>query len=210
MIPGGNVSSLISCICIFQQITGISGQVSAHLHRKHNSRPSFSLKMISSEEVSVKEMWALDENATTESCKTDRKTAERDFFFQEQKLEHVEEEDMAEQIWFRGGSVMWGASWRNEPLMIRLGFSPTASRGRGGMPLLWLDEEGQTLRSPAADGTALVDTWFVFSGLSRPPPPPPLAPLDRKSVKPPGDSLYSIWLLLVSVRERAPSSAWCV
>ena len=68
------------------------------------------------------EMWALEENATTESCKTDRKKKQRDFFFSSRaKLEHVEEEDMAEQIWFRGGSVMWGTSWRNEPLMIPLG-----------------------------------------------------------------------------------------
>lgn len=61
-------------------------------------------------------LWALDENVTTESWKK----RERDVFSRA-KLEHVEEEDLAEQIWFRGGSVMWGISWRNEPLMIVLG-----------------------------------------------------------------------------------------
>lgn len=61
-------------------------------------------------------LWALDENVTTESWKE----RERDVFSRA-KLEHVEEEDLAEQIWFRGGSVMWGISWRNEPLMIVLG-----------------------------------------------------------------------------------------
>lgn len=91
--------------------------------------------------------------------------------------------------------------------------------GWGGTPLLWLDEEGQTLGSHAADNTALVDTWFVFCGLSQPTPPhldsplaasPTLSALDRKSLKSPRGSLHSIWPPLVSVRGRELSSAKCV
>lgn len=85
-----------------------------------------------------------------------KKAQQREIVFSRAKLERVEEEDMAEQIWFRGGSMMWGTSWRNEPLMILLGIQ--------GLPLFWLDEEGHFRFHAAVDNVAFrVDTWFVFS-----------------------------------------------
>lgn len=124
-------------------------------------------------------LWALDENVTTESWKK----RERDVFSRA-KLEHVEEDDLAEQIWFRGGSVMWGFSWRNEPLMILSGIQS--------------DWQQKTRRDAAVQITQrrsksqLSCSWrhsiilYNFPHSFHPP--------DRKSVTPPWGFLHSVWL----------------
>lgn len=85
----------------------------------------------------------------------------------------MEEEDVTQQIWFRGEGErdvsLFLKRWTfNDPLGDSV--RPTAEDEEGP---LWLDDEGQTPGSRAADSTTFeVDTWLVFF------PPPPLSPAD--------------------------------
>lgn len=104
-------SDIITLMLRFQrgdQIIRYSSEGSHTILQKHD-RVSFNLWLIISLELRwiscYSECWVKMQQQ--KSWNKDRKKCRGRLFFSRAKLECVEEEDMAEQIWFRGASLMW-------------------------------------------------------------------------------------------------------